>query len=99
MTAYLSWLRNGRTVEHALVLGDDGQQAATLESRLADMVSFYRWQAAVHGVPVAIRLLRGAPRSSPGRAMLSHLDAGSAPAASSLVRVRRAAGGERDADR
>lgn len=91
VTAYLSWLRNGRTVEHALVFGDDGPQAATLESRLAALVSFYRWQAAVHDVPVADRLLRGAPRRAPGRAMLSHLDSGSAPAASSLVRVRRTA--------
>lgn len=90
VTAYLSWLRNGRTVEHTLASGDGGPQTATLESRLAALLSFYRWQAAVHEVPVAGRLLRGVPRRAPARAMLSHLDAGSAPAASSLVRVRRA---------
>jgi hypothetical protein len=54
-----------RAVEHTLVSADDGPQAATLESRLAALISFYRWQAAVHDVPVAGWLLRGAPRRVP----------------------------------
>ena len=89
VTAFVSWLRNGRTVEHVLVAGDESPQGATLESRLAALISFYRWQDAVHDVPVAKRLLRGAPRQALARAMLSHLDAGTAPGPSSLVRVRR----------
>lgn len=52
------------------------------------MISFYRWHEAVFGVPVARRLTRGAPRRAPARALLAHLDARSAPSASSLVRVR-----------
>ena len=90
VTAFLSWQRNGRTVEHRLV--DSGQAppaAATLEVRLAALISFYRWHQAVSGVPVAGRLLRGSPRHRPARGLLAHLDGRSAPAASSLVRVRR----------
>jgi integrase len=52
-------------------------------------MSFYRWQAAVYSVPVAGRLLRGAPRRAPARGLLAHLDARSALGSSSLVRVRR----------
>src|SRR5213079_2259079 len=63
--------------------------AETLEARLAALISFYRWQEAVFGVPVAGRLLRGTPRRAPARALLSHLDARGAPGPSSLVRVRR----------
>ena len=63
--------------------------AETLEARLAALISFYRWQEAVFEVPVAARLLRGAPRRSPARGLLAHLDARCAPSPSSLVRVRR----------
>jgi integrase len=89
VAAFLSWLRNGRAVEHAVVAPQDLPSDDTLAARLAAVISFCRWQAAVHDVPVAKRLLKGAPRRAPARALLSHLDHGSAPAASSLVRVRR----------
>jgi integrase len=89
VTAFLSWLRNGRTVEHALVEPQRAPAPETLEARLAALISFYRWQDAVFEVPVAGRLLRGAPRRSPARGVLAHLDARAAPGPSSLVRVRR----------
>jgi integrase len=89
VTGFLSWLRNGRTVEHCVGELDAGPTAATLEARLAALISFYRWHQAVSGVSVAGRLLRGTPRRRPARGLLAHLDARSEPAASSLVRVRR----------
>jgi integrase len=89
MAGFLAWLRNGRTVEHALVARSDTPSAETLETRLAALISFYRWQEAVFGVPVAERLMRGTPRRTPARGLLAHLDARSAPGPSSLVRVRR----------
>jgi len=89
VTGFLSWLRNGRTVEHALVAPAVAPSPETLEARLAALISFYRWQQAVFEVPVAGRLLRGAPRRAPARGLLAHLDARCPPAASSLVRVRR----------
>lgn len=89
VTAFLSWLRNGRTAAQASVAVDDAPQDATLESRLAALISFYRWQDAVHDVPVARRPLRGVPRRAPAHAMLSHLEAGTARGPSSLVRVRK----------
>jgi integrase len=89
VAAFLSWLRNGRTVEHVIAVPEDPPSEGTLAARLAAVISFYRWQAAVYEVPVAKRLLKGAPRRAPARALLSHLDRGSAPAASWLVRVRR----------
>ena len=94
VTGFLSWLRNGRTVEHALGGPGEAPSAETLEARLAALISFYRWQEAVYSVPVAGRLMRGAPRRRPARGLLAHLDARSAPGPSSLVRVRR--GGRRD---
>jgi integrase len=89
VTAFLSWLRNGRTVERSLIPVADGPSEETLEARLAALISFYRWQAVVHEVPVAGRLLKGAARRSPARGLLSYLDARCAPAASSVVRVRK----------
>ena len=74
MSGFLSWLRNGRTVEHALVAPEDAPSPETLEARLAALISFYRWQEAVFEVPVAGRLLRGTPRRSPARGLLAHLD-------------------------
>ncbi len=94
VTGFLSWLRNGRTVEHALGGPGEAPSAETLEARLAALVSFYRWQESVYSVPVAGRLMRGAPRRRPARGLLAHLDARSAPGPSSLVRVRRS--GRRD---
>nr|WSX54079.1 tyrosine-type recombinase/integrase [Streptomyces sp. NBC_00974] len=85
----MSWLRNGRTVEHALLIPEDAPAPETLEARLAALISFYRWQEAVFSVPVAGRLMRGAPRRAPARGLLAYLDARSAPGPSSLVRVRR----------
>ncbi|MEV0974968.1 tyrosine-type recombinase/integrase [Microtetraspora glauca] len=89
ITGFLSWLRNGRTVEHALVPLDQAPSPETLEARLAALISFYRWQETVHAVPVAHRLLRGTPRRTPARGLLAHLDARTAPSTSSLVRIRR----------
>ncbi|WP_285544100.1 tyrosine-type recombinase/integrase [Streptomyces lavendulae] len=89
VAGFLSWLRNGRTVEHALVVPEDAPAPETLEARLAALISFYRWQEAVFSVPVAGRLMRGAPRRAPARGLLAHLDARSTPGPSSLVRVRR----------
>lgn len=88
VAGFLSWLRNGRTVEHTLVAPTVGPSAETLEARLAAVVSYYRWHEAVFGVQVAGRLMRGAPRRAPARGLLAHLDARSAPGPSSLVRVR-----------
>ncbi len=89
VTGFLSWLRNGRTVEHALVALPDAPAPETLEARLAALISFYTWQGAVFEVPVAARLMRGAPRRAPARGLLAHLDARTAPGLSSVVRVRR----------
>ncbi|MFD7846799.1 tyrosine-type recombinase/integrase [Nocardia sp. NPDC059764] len=88
VTAFLSWLRNGRTVERVFATAEGGPSAETLEARLAALISFYRWQAAVHEVPVAAKLLRGAPRRAPARKLLSHLDCRTEPSPSALVRVR-----------
>lgn len=87
VAGFLSWLRNARTVEHALATPADAPASPTLEARLAALISFYRWQEAVFGVPVAGRLTRGVPRRMPMRGLLAHLDDRSGPA-SSLVRVR-----------
>jgi integrase len=89
VAGFLSWLRNGRTVEHALVEPEEAPAPETLEARLAALISFYRWQEALFSVPVAGRLMRGTPRRAPARGLLAHLDARTAPAPSSLVRVRR----------
>jgi integrase len=89
VAGFLSWLRNGRTVEHAIAVVSESPSAETLGARLAALISFYRWQHAVHDVPVAGRLLRGVPHRRPARALLAHLDERSAPRPSSLVRVRR----------
>jgi integrase len=88
VTGFLSWLRNGRTVEHALVTPEDVSAPGTLEARLAALLSFYRRQEVVFSVPVAGRLMRGAPRRAPARGLLAHLDART-PRPSSLVGVRR----------
>ncbi len=89
VAGFLSWLRNGRTVEHALVEPQEAPSPETLEARLAALISFYPWQEAVFAVPVAGRLMRGTPRRAPARGLLAHLDARSTPGPSSLVRVRR----------
>jgi integrase len=89
VSGFLSWLRNGRTVEHTIVTPEDAPSPETLEARLAAVISFYRWQGAVCGVGVAERLLRGAPRRAPARGLLAHLDGHSGSTPSSLVRVRR----------
>src|SRR5664279_2184918 len=90
VTGFLSWLRNGRVLEHSLVTSQNSPSVETLEARLAALISFYRWQGAVFGVTVAGRLMRGAPHRTQGRGLLAHLDGRSAPGPSSLVRVRGA---------
>jgi integrase len=75
--------------EHGPRLCDGAGSAETLHARLAALISFYQWQAAVHPVPVAGRLLRGQPSRAPSRGLLAHLDARREPAPSSLVKVRR----------
>jgi integrase len=93
VTAFLSWLRNGRAAAYELTGPGQELSAETLEARLAALLSFYRWQEAVYSVPVAGRLMRGVPRRRPARGLLAHLDARSAPGPSPLVRVHR---GHRD---
>lgn len=92
VSAFLSWLRNGRSLVSVLPGAGVEPAPETLESRLAAVISFYRWQEAVHGVAVAGRLLRGAPRRMPARGLLSHLDTRATAAPSSLVRVRGSRG-------
>jgi len=89
VAGFLSWLRNGRTVEHALTVPLDAPSAETLHARLAALISFYRRQGAVHSVPVAGRLLRGRPSRMPSRGLLAQLDGGRGPGLSSLVKIRR----------
>ncbi len=67
VTGFLSWLRNGRTVGHSVAVPDGAPSAETLSARLAALISFYQWQAAVHDVPVAGRLMRGRPSRAPSR--------------------------------
>lgn len=88
VSAFVSWMRNGRRVERSLV-PVDGPSPETMQARLAAVISFYTWHEAVSGVPVAGRLMRGAPRRAVARGLLCHLDARSGPAPTSLVRVRR----------
>ena len=64
VSGFLSWLRNGRTVEHSITPAEYVPSAPTLEARLAAVISFYRWQEAVFDVPVARRLLRGMPAAT-----------------------------------
>ncbi len=88
VTAFLSWQRNGRTAERALTGPPEAPSPETLEARLGSLISFYKWHAAVHDVPVAAKLLRGAPRRAPARGLLSHLDDRAEPSPASLVRIR-----------
>jgi integrase len=88
VSGYLSWQRNGRTVERAIADISKGPAPETLETRLGALISFYRWHGAVNNVPVAAKLLRGAPRRAPARGLLAHLDARTDPGPSSLIRIR-----------
>jgi integrase len=89
VTGFLSWLRNGRTAGRSLAVPDSAPSAETLSARLAALISFYQWQAAVHDVPVAGRLMKGRPSRAPSLGLLAHLDARRGAAPSSLVKVRR----------
>ena len=89
VAGFVSWLRNGRTVEYSLTVPDDAASAETLHARLAALLSFYQWQGSVHDVPVAGRLMRGKPSRAPSRGLLAHLDARHGPAPTSLVKIRR----------
>jgi integrase len=95
VAGFLSWLRNGRTVEHVIGGIEAAPSAQTLEARLAALISFYRWQEAVFDVPVGRRLLRGVPHRQPARGLLAHLDARATPRQSALVRVRHHRGHDR----
>ena len=60
VSGFLSWLRNGRTVEHSIACdAETAPSPETLEALLAALISFYRWHGAVNNVPVADKLLRG----------------------------------------
>ena len=89
VAGFLSWLRNGRTVERSLAVPAGVPSAETLHARLAALISFYQWQAAAHDVPVAGRLMRGQPTRAPSRGLLAHLDSRRGTASSSLVKVHR----------
>lgn len=88
VTGFLSWLRNGRTVERAVHSTDVAVSSETLQVRLAAVISFYRWHGAVNDVPAAAKLLRGTTRRGPTRGLLSHLDSRVEPLPTSVVRVR-----------
>jgi len=86
--AFLAWQRTGRQADAGIHV-ERGLSPATLQSRLAALLSFYQWQEAVHGVPVASKLLKGHPRTGrTGRGLLAHLDARTSPRPTSIVRVR-----------
>jgi hypothetical protein len=87
VSGFLSWLRNGRTVEHSIARDVEATPSPeTLEASLAALISFYRWHGEVNDVPVAGKLLRGRPRRAAARG--SHLDGRNEAQPSSLVRVR-----------
>ncbi|MFE7203106.1 hypothetical protein ACFU8R_22830 [Pseudonocardia alni] len=90
MTGFLSWLRNGRTVEHTVSAQEREPAAQTLEARLGAVMSFYLWHGEVFGVSAAARLQRSTPRRFRSRGLLAHLDARTAPRPSPIVRVRSA---------
>jgi hypothetical protein len=46
VSGFLSWLCNGRTVEHAVAAPAGVPSADTLHARLAALISFYQWQEA-----------------------------------------------------
>ncbi|MDN5916931.1 MAG: tyrosine-type recombinase/integrase [Pseudonocardia sp.] len=89
MTGFLSWLRNGRTVEHTVSAPGGEPAAQTMEARLGAVMSFYSWHGDVFGVPAAARLQRSTPRRSRSRGLLAYLDARTATRPSPMVRVRR----------
>jgi hypothetical protein len=72
VAGFLSWLRIGRTVEHALTAPSGVPSTETLHARLAALISFYQRQEAVHSVPVAGWLLRGRAARMPSRGLLAH---------------------------
>jgi hypothetical protein len=54
---FLSWLRNGRTVEQPIARVEEAAPSSeTLEARLAALISFYLWHAEVNDIPVAGKL-------------------------------------------
>src|SRR3984957_3019689 len=89
VSGFLSWLRNGRSIEHVVAAPAEVPAADTLHARLAALISFYQWQEEVHSVPVAGRLLRGRAARMPSRGLLSRLDGRREAGSSSLVKVRR----------
>ncbi|NDL61112.1 tyrosine-type recombinase/integrase [Phytoactinopolyspora mesophila] len=92
LASFLTWLRNGRTSEHVLIPSQKSPSPATLQARLAAVISFYRWHGAMSGVPVIERVMRGPASRRRSHGLLAHLAARSPLRATSLVRVRRPRG-------
>lgn len=86
--AFLAWQRTGRRADAVIGTVPPTLSPATLQNRLAAVLSFYRWQEAVHDVPVAARLYKGCPRWRRNVGLLSHLDSRSTAKTTSVVRVR-----------
>jgi hypothetical protein len=79
--SFLSWLRFGRSAEPS---------EATVASRLAAVVAFYRFHETYSGVDVARRITTVAGRwRGPYRGMLGHIDGRGGDRRVPVVRVRR----------
>ena len=86
--AFLAWQRTGRRADAVIGTVPPTLSPATLQNRLEAVLSFYRWQEAVHEVPVAARLYKGRPHWRRNVGLLSHLDSRSTAKTTSVVRVR-----------
>ena len=94
LAGFVTWLRQGTPPGVALL---DPAAAApprlaesTLATRLAAVVSFYRYHHDAHGVaPALARAWSGPPRRSRYRAFLAHLDGRSRASRRSPMPVRR----------
>ena len=94
LAGFVSWLRQG--TPPGVVLLDPAAAArpglaeSTLATRLAAVVSFYRYHHDAHGVaPALARAWSGPPRRSRYRAFLAHLDGRSRASRRSPMPVRR----------
>jgi integrase len=85
---FLSWMRAGGGPISRIGAIDSAAipAATTLESKIAAIVSFYRWHAANTGVPVVKKLLSGVPRHRSSKDLLAHLQRGPKP--SLVIRAR-----------
>ncbi len=92
VTGFLSWLRNGRTAEHAVTTAGNAPSAQTLEARLAALISFYRWQEACSTCRSLAGCCAGCRAAvQPAGCWRTWMPA-PAPGPSSLVRFRRQRG-------